>query len=44
LNQLTQTTPIAILAETLGYGPQTLDARAKVSAATYARCVATRLE
>lgn len=28
LNELTQTTPIAILAETLGYSPQTLEAHA----------------
>jgi hypothetical protein len=39
-----QTTPIAILAETLGYSPQTLEAHAKASAATYARYIATRLE
>jgi hypothetical protein len=29
LNELTQTTPIAILAETLGYNPQTLEAHAE---------------
>jgi len=44
LNELTQTTPIAILAETLGYHPQTLEAHAKASAATYARYVGTKLE
>jgi len=36
--------PIAILAETLGYSPQTLEARGRASASTYARCVATRLD
>lgn len=44
LNELTQTTPIAILAETLGYSPQTLEAHARASASTYARYVATRLD
>ncbi|MEE6163401.1 MULTISPECIES: hypothetical protein [unclassified Mycolicibacterium] len=44
LNQLTQNTPIAILAETLGYHPQTLEAHARASASTYARYVATRLD
>jgi integrase len=44
LNQLTQTTPIAILAETLGYSPQTLEAHARASASTYARYVASRLD
>lgn len=44
LNELTQTTPIAILAETLGYNPQTLEAHARASASTYARYVATRLD
>ncbi|SON58623.1 hypothetical protein MSIMFI_00101 [Mycobacterium simulans] len=44
LNELTQTTPIAILAETLGYRPQTLEAHARASASTYARYVATRLD
>ena len=44
LNELPQTTPIAILAETLGYSPQTLDAHARASASTYARYVATRLD
>jgi integrase len=44
LNVLTQTTPIAILAETLGYSPQTLEAHARASASTYARYVATRLD
>jgi hypothetical protein len=34
LNELTQTTPIAILAETLGYSPQTLEAHARASATT----------
>jgi hypothetical protein len=43
-NELTQTTPIAIFAETLGYSPQTLEARARASASTYARYVATRLD
>jgi integrase len=37
LNELTQNTPIAILAETLGYSPQTLEAHACASAATYSR-------
>jgi len=41
LNELTQTTPIVILAKTLGYGPQTLEAHARASAPTY---VATRLD
>lgn len=44
LNELTQTTPIAILAETLGYSPQTLDAHARASASTYSRYIATRLD
>ena len=44
LNELTQTTPIAILAETLGYSPQTLEAHARASASTYSRYIATRLE
>ena len=44
LNELTQTTPIAILAETLGYSPQTLEAHARASAATYSRYIATRLD
>jgi integrase len=44
LNELTQTTPIAILAETLGYSPQTLEAHARASGSTYARYVATRLD
>ena len=44
LNELTQTTPIAILAETLGYSPQTLEAHARASASTYARYIATRLD
>jgi integrase len=44
LNELTQTTPIAILAETLGYSPQTLEADARASASTYARYIATRLD
>lgn len=44
LNALTQSTPIAILAETLGYNPQTLEAHARSSAATYARYIATRLD
>jgi hypothetical protein len=44
LNELTQTTPIAILAETLGYSPQTLEAHARASASTYARYVAARLD
>jgi hypothetical protein len=44
LNELTQTTPIAILAETLGYSPQTLESHAQASASTYARYVATRLD
>jgi integrase len=44
LNELTQTIPIAILAETLGYSPQTLEAHARASASTYARYVATRLD
>ncbi|BCP15565.1 hypothetical protein MINTM021_24740 [Mycobacterium paraintracellulare] len=44
LNELTQTTAIAILAETLGYSPQTLEAHARASASTYARYVATRLD
>jgi integrase len=43
LNELTQTTPIAILAETLGYSPQTLEAHARASTSTYARYIATRL-
>lgn len=29
LNELTQTTPIALLAEALGYSPQTLEAHAR---------------
>jgi integrase len=44
LNELTQTTPIAILAETLGYSPQTLEAHARASGSTYARYVAIRLD
>jgi integrase len=44
LNELTQTTPIAILAETLGYSPQTLEAHARASASTYSRYIATRLD
>lgn len=44
LNELTQTTPIAILAETLGYSPQTLEAHARASASTYARYIANRLD
>lgn len=44
LNELTQTTPIAILAETLGYSPQTLEAHARASGSTFARYVATRLD
>jgi hypothetical protein len=44
LNELTQTTPIAILAETLGYSPQTLEAHARASGSTYSRYIATRLD
>lgn len=44
LNELTQTTPIAVLAETLGYSPQTLEVHARASASTYARYIATRLD
>jgi integrase len=44
LNELTQTTPIAVLAETLGFSPQTLEAHARASATTYPRYVATRLD
>jgi hypothetical protein len=44
LTELTRTTPIAILAETLGYSPHTLEAHARVSGATYARYIATRLD
>jgi hypothetical protein len=44
LNELTQTTPIAILAETLGYSPQTLEAHSRASGSTYARYIATRLD
>ncbi|RIT14412.1 hypothetical protein D2E81_25660 [Mycobacteroides abscessus] len=44
LNQLTQTTPIPILAETLGYSPATLEAHAQASGATYARYVAARTD
>jgi hypothetical protein len=44
LNELTQTTPIAILAETLGYSPQTLEAHARASASTYSRYVASCLD
>jgi len=44
LNELTQTTPIAILAETLGYSPETLEAHARASASTYSRYIATRLD
>jgi hypothetical protein len=44
LTELTQTTPIAILAETLGYSPQTLEVHARASGATYARYMATRLD
>jgi hypothetical protein len=43
-NELTQTAPIAILAETLGYSPQTLEAHARASASTYSRYVASRLD
>ncbi|OHT81887.1 Fis family transcriptional regulator [Mycobacteroides chelonae] len=42
LNQLTQTTPIAILAETLGYSPITLEAHAQASGATYAQYIANK--
>ena len=42
--ELTRTRPIAILADTLGYSPQTLEAHARASASTYARYVATRLD
>ncbi len=44
LNELTQSTPIAILAETLGYSPQTLEAHARASASTYSRYIATLLD
>lgn len=44
LNELTQTTPIAILAETLGYSAQTLEAHARASASTYGKYVAMRLD
>jgi hypothetical protein len=44
LNDLTQNTPIAILAETLGYSPQTLEAHARASTSTYSRYVASRLD
>jgi hypothetical protein len=44
LNELTQTTPLAILAETVGYSPQTLEAHARASASTYARYITTRLD
>jgi hypothetical protein len=44
LNELTQTTAIAILAETLGYHPRTLETHAKASGSTYARYIATRLD
>jgi len=44
LNELTQTTPIAVLAEALGYNPQTLEAHARASASTYSRYIATRLD
>ena len=36
LHDLTKTTPVAILAEALGYSPATIDCHAKASASTYA--------
>ena len=43
LDELDQTTPIAILAETLGYSRRRLESHARASATTYARYMATRL-
>lgn len=40
LHELTKTTPVAILAEVLGYSPATIDRHAKASASTYARYLA----
>jgi hypothetical protein len=42
LNELTQTTPIAILAETLGYHAQTLESHAKASVVSLRRCKRVR--
>ncbi len=40
LHELTKTTPVAILAEALGYSPATIERHATASASTYARYVA----
>jgi hypothetical protein len=42
LTELTKTTPVAILAETLGYHPATLEAHAKVGATVFAEYIALR--
>jgi hypothetical protein len=44
LSELTQSTPIAILAETLGYSPRPSKPMPEASASTYARYIATRLD
>jgi hypothetical protein len=38
---MTKLAPTAILAEVLGYNPQTIDQHARASASTYAQYVAT---
>lgn len=42
LHELTKLAPVAIIAETLGYHPTTIERHAIGSAATYARYIATR--
>lgn len=42
LHELTKTTPVAILAEALGYSPATIDRHSRDSASACARYVATR--
>jgi hypothetical protein len=40
MHELTKQTPVAILAEALGYRPETLETHATTSGANYGRCVA----
>jgi hypothetical protein len=42
VHELTKLTPVAILAETLGYHPTTIERHAAMAAATYARHITVR--
>lgn len=42
LHELTKVTPVAILAEVLGYSPQTIERHSIASASSYSQYVAAR--